>query len=63
MIRRYDPYTYRHPRTLIDAFGCDASSACAIIRYKRKMNFWDKAVLAVAGILLFATAIMYSANP
>ena len=24
---RRDPLTYRHPRTLIEAFGCDADSA------------------------------------
>jgi hypothetical protein len=25
-----DPITYRYPRTLIEAFGCDAQSAVAI---------------------------------
>lgn len=25
-----DPITYRYPRTLIEAFGCDARSAVAI---------------------------------
>lgn len=25
-----DPITYRYPRTLIEAFGCDAQSAVAV---------------------------------
>lgn len=29
-----DPLTYRYPRTLIDAFGCDATQAVAIHKYK-----------------------------
>ena len=63
MIRKYDPYTYKHPRTLIDAFGCDASSACSIIRYKRKMSIWYKVALTTAAVLLLATVFLYSANP
>ena len=62
MIRKYDPYTYKHPRTLIDAFGCDASSACAIIKYKRTFNIWDKVALTAAAVLLLATVFLYSAN-
>ena len=33
-----DPLTYRYPRTSIQAFGCDASSAQAIYRYKRPLS-------------------------
>ena len=33
-----DPLTYRHPRTLVQAFGCDASTAVAIHRYKRPLS-------------------------
>lgn len=29
-----DPLTYRYPRTLIDAFGCDATQAVALHKYK-----------------------------
>lgn len=33
-----DMLTYRYPRTSIQAFGCDARSACAVYRYKRPMQ-------------------------
>ena len=63
MIRKYDPYTYKHPRTLIDAFGCDASSACAIIKYKYKFNVWDKLAIGRAVALLISTVFLYLVNP
>lgn len=33
-----DPLTYRYPRTTVQAFGCDATSAQAIYRYKRPLS-------------------------
>ena len=33
-----DPITYRYKRTLIDAFGCDATQAIAIHKYKPPMH-------------------------
>ena len=29
-----NPLTYRYPRTMIDAFGCDATQAVALHKYK-----------------------------
>lgn len=34
--RHHDTLTYRFPRTTIDAFGCDAESACAVVRYRKR---------------------------
>lgn len=31
-----DLLTYKHPRTMIEAFGCDVDNAVAIERYKPK---------------------------
>lgn len=33
-----DMLTYRHPRTLVQAFGTDARSAVAIERHKRPLS-------------------------
>lgn len=33
-----DALTYRFPRTLVQAFGCDAHSAVAITRHKRPLS-------------------------
>lgn len=33
-----DPMTYRYPRNLIDAFGCDADSAYAIHHYQTPLT-------------------------
>jgi hypothetical protein len=34
MNRRTDPLTYRHPRTTTEAFGCDATQAVAVYKYR-----------------------------
>lgn len=41
-----DPLTYRYPRTTVQAFGCDATSAQAIYRYKRPLS------MLVAGFII-----------
>lgn len=33
-MRHTDPLTYRYPRTLNEAFGCDATSAYAVTHHK-----------------------------
>lgn len=49
--------TYRYPRTLVDAFGCDARSAQAIHRYKRplaeRVADYITAVVIAGGLLAF----------
>lgn len=60
MIRHRDPLTYRHPRTLIDAFGCDASSAVAGWHYRQNLaqrlasaffKFGAFAMMVAAGVV------------
>lgn len=41
-----DPLTYHYPRTIVQAFGCDAASAQAIYRYKRPLS------MLVAGFII-----------
>ncbi len=44
MYRHYDPITYRHPRTTMDAFGCDASNANPVQVFKSSIlrRFWNR---------------------
>ncbi len=58
----HDPLTYRYKRTLIDAFGCDATQAVAIHKYKppihRRFFYalirtgWAVGVVALAAVVL-----------
>lgn len=52
-----DMLTYRHPRTLVQAFGCDAKSAVAITRYRRPLGErvadYLTVVVIAAGLLAF----------
>jgi hypothetical protein len=58
----HDPLTYRYKRTLIDAFGCDATQAVAIHKYKPPMHRrffyalirtgWAVGVVALAAVVL-----------
>lgn len=34
----HDPLTYRYPRTMIDAFGCNAAEAVALHRYTQPLH-------------------------
>ena len=47
---------YRFPRTLTDAFGPDASSACAVTRYRSprapRVLLWSILVAAALAALL-----------
>ena len=50
-----DPYLFRYPRTVQEAFPCDAGSACAITRYRAPI--WPRALLwaiFAAGALVLA---------
>ncbi len=50
---------YRFPRTLTEAFGPDASSACAVTRYRSPRT--SRALLwlfLVAGALVLATRFL-----
>ena len=56
-----DPITYRYPRTLIEAFGCDATQAVAIHKYPTPLpkRFFFALIrhgwmLVVAALLVFA---------
>ena len=40
---RPDLLTYRHPRTMLEAFGMDAQGACAITRYRAPI--WPRVLL------------------
>lgn len=52
--------TYRHPRTLVQAFGTDARSAVAIERYRRPVSStvadYLTAVALASGLVLLALA-------
>ena len=55
-----DPLTYRYPRTLIEAFGCDATQAVAIHKYPTPLpkRFFFALIrhgwmLVVAALLVF----------
>lgn len=52
-----DSLTYRYKRTLLEAFGCDASSAVAITRHRRPLAYlvadYLAAVVIAAGLLAF----------
>lgn len=52
--------TRRFPRTLLEAFGCDATSAVAITRYRRPLSStvadYLGAVLVAVGLLVLALA-------
>ena len=47
MHRHHDTLTYRYPRTEIEAFGCDNTSAYAITRYKKRQIMPAKWLLRV----------------
>ncbi|CAN7341147.1 hypothetical protein LJR074_001940 [Acidovorax sp. LjRoot74] len=57
-----DPLTYRYKRTLVEAFGCDATQAVAIHKYKPPLHRrffyalirtgWMLVVLALAAAVL-----------
>ncbi len=46
-MKRYDPITYRHPRTTEEAFGF-SPFAIERPRYHPLVRFWGEIVLAVA---------------
>jgi hypothetical protein len=46
-MKRYDPITYRHPRTLEEAFGF-SPFAIERPRHHPLLRFWGEIVLAVA---------------
>lgn len=48
-----DMLTYRHPRTLVQAFGTDAQSAVAIERHKRPLSARVADVLSAAALAAF----------
>ena len=48
-MRKQDLLTYRHPRTTLEAFGCDASNACAVEHHMFRTQ------LAVRWVLRFTT--------
>lgn len=50
-----DSLTYRHPRTLIEAFGCDASNAYPI---ERCVHPRRKLVKLVASVATFYAAVL-----
>lgn len=56
----YDPLTYKHPRTTIDAFGCDATQARAGWKYINwtQIVIDGVSVLVLAGVLT-ALALAY----
>lgn len=59
---RRDPMTYRHPRTLVEAFGPDARTACAIEKHDdalgaaKALTHWvcwlSAAAVALAALVL-----------
>jgi len=51
-----DQLTYRYPRTLIEAFGCDAETATAVHGpYKKPQDF--KELLAIVLVLSAVLAV------
>lgn len=60
MPRHYDPLTYKHPRTTIEAFGCDAKRARAGWKYINwtQIVIDGVSVLVLAGVLT-ALALAY----
>lgn len=60
-MKHTDYLTYRHPRTLNEAFGCDAVSACAVshhrfrrvrlVRWLLRAVAFGWCVLAVIGLM------------
>ncbi len=54
-----DPYLCRFPRTLDEAFPCDAIGACAVTRYRAPI--WPRLLLwlfLVAGALVLASRFL-----
>lgn len=45
-----DPLTYRHPRTAIEAFGCDARQSAAVERFRPALH--RRIVFALLDVLL-----------
>ena len=58
MQRPYDPLTYRHPRTGIEAFGCDADEAVACRRANDPTTLGSMLNYAGAVCLAAATAAL-----
>lgn len=56
-----DPITYRYPRTLIEAFGCDAQSAVAVHGPYRRVpgpvQFIFRACAAIVVLFLLSAII------
>lgn len=60
-----DPLTYRHPRTLVEAFGPDARTACALekpsddaLGAAKALTHWLCGVSMVAVVALMVVALM-----
>jgi hypothetical protein len=55
--------TRKYPRTTLEAFGCDATSACAIERPRRSESI-ASAILAVAiGVLMASAIVAWATEP
>lgn len=51
-----DPYLFRYPRTVQEAFPCDAGSACAVTCYRAPI--WPR-LLLWAFLLIGALAVAF----
>ena len=52
-MKRYDPLTYRHPRTLEQAFGC-SPFAIERPRHHPLVRFWGEILLVIAIVAVVA---------